>query len=288
VRPLPSEAPLSLKLRLVYALKPLEVPIRRHLLPDRFHRVEVETTTRCNHRCPWCPVSALPRPPHEMDEALYLSILDQLADMGFWGRFSPHWYGEPLLDDRLPRLVWEARRRLGRRATLVVYTRGDLLTPERAEALLDAGVDLFLVTIEDDLPEALARTKKALPKGRFVRRFAIQTFEDGVPQALTRGGLVRLPGMEFHPKNCLFASSCLIVDAWGCVKLCSNDYLGRHDRGDLRLDRLIDIWHKPENAVLRREVLDGKFRLPICRVCAGLEAATPVTTWIPRKSRSDR
>lgn len=253
-------------------VKGLELPLRRFVLGDRFWRVEVETSSRCNRSCHYCPVAVERRDDHLMEPELFRSIVDQLAEMGFRGRFSPHFFGEPLLDPRLPELLAYTRARLPR-ASLVVYTNGDPLTPKKARELLDAGVDLFLVTFEAGESKAFAETRRALDRWTLTRRFVVRHFEDDVPEPFNRGGTVLFPGRERHHPACLLPASALVVDAWGKVKLCANDYHGTVEWGDLHRERLGDVWRKPEFVKLRADLLWGRFEKPVCRVCVGIEAA---------------
>ena len=260
-------------LALLDRAKEAELLLWRHALPDRFLRLEVETSTGCNRRCPFCPVATAPRPDHRMPEDLFLSIVDQAAQMGFRGRFSPHFFGEPLLDPRLPHLLGETRRRLPR-ARIVVYTNGDALTPDLALNLLDAGTDLFVVTFEDRESAAFGRTRAALRPWTVRRRFLVRRFPRDVAAPYNRGGAVRIPGPPRRRRACFAAASTLVVDAWGRVRLCFNDYRGEVTWGDLAHERLEDVWHRPAYARLRQDLLRGEFTTATCRACAGLPPST--------------
>lgn len=255
------------------SLKAVEVPLRRWVLPDRFHRVEIETNSRCNRGCHYCPVAVDPRPGHEMKEELFFSILDQLAAIGFRGRLSPHFFGEPLLDPRLPRLMAEAKRRLPK-ARIVLYSNGDALTPNKARALLDAGVSLFVVTFEAAESEAFRKTRASLPWWTFRRHFLVRNFQDDVKAPFNRGGTILFGAKELHMSSCHAPSSTLVVDAWGKLKLCPNDYYGVEDWGDLGTTRLTELWDMPSFRATRRELLRGEFKKDICRTCVG---KVPVT-----------
>lgn len=248
-------------------VKSLEAPLRRWVLPDRFHRVEIETNSRCNRGCHYCPVAVDPRPSHEMSEALFVSLLDQLRAMGFRGRFSPHFFGEPLLDPRLPRFVGLVREKLPG-VQVVVYTNGDALTPKNARALLDAGVGLFVVTFEDGESKAFRETRAALPWWTLRRRFLVRHFRQDVKAPYNRGGTVRFDH-ELRQEACISPASTLVIDAWGKLKLCPNDYYGEEDWGDLKVSRLAELWDRPDFRSTRRELMNGVFKKEICRTCVG-------------------
>ena len=68
-----------------------------------FTSVEVETINRCNGVCSFCPINSKvdPREKKIMSKELFYSIVDQLADLNYSGRFSTFSNNEPLLDDRI-------------------------------------------------------------------------------------------------------------------------------------------------------------------------------------------
>ena len=250
-------------------VKRVEPPLRRWVLPDRFTRVEIETSSRCNRGCHFCPVSHTRRPDHRMPEALFRSIVDQLAELGFRGRFSPHFFGEPLLDPRLDSMMAYVRERLPR-ARIVVYTNGDALTPDRARSLLAAGVDRFVVTFEHaEESRAFAATRAALPRTTLWRRFMVRHWDADVTHRYNRGGTIRIGSRARPARACQAPAVALVVDAWGRVKLCANDYDGVGDLGDLNHQSVREVWESPEAVRTRRELLAGEFRRAICQVCSG-------------------
>jgi 8-amino-3,8-dideoxy-alpha-D-manno-octulosonate transaminase len=263
---------LDTALAAVDRLKPLERHARRWVLPDLPRRLEIETSSRCNRACYYCPVSVDPRDDQKMPEALLFDIVEQAAAMGFRGVFSPHFYGEPLLDPRLPALIAGVHKRLPK-AAIQVFSNGDPLTPKKARDLLDAGVGLFLVTLEGDEPKALRDTRASLSRWTWRRHFLVRRFDQHVPKPFNRGGSVLFPGRETHLDHCLHPALALVIDAWGKVKICANDYYGQQDLGDLRTERLVDVWNRPANKALRYALMEGRFERPLCRVCTGRDAA---------------
>ncbi len=246
--------------------KRLEPPLRRWVLPDRFTRVEVETSSRCNRGCHYCPVARVRRPDHRMSEALFRSIVDQLAEMGFSGRFSPHFFGEPLLDTRLEELMAYVRGRLPR-ARIVIYTNGDALNARRARSLLAAGVDSFVVTFEEPgESRAFREVRRVFPRHVRWRRFHVRHWDADVTHRYNRGGMVGIGARDAPARACQAPAVALVVDAWGKVKLCANDYDGRHDLGDLTTTPLRDVWESPVAVATRRALLAGVFEREICQV----------------------
>lgn len=79
---------------------------------NMFVALDIETTPECNIKCSYCPTAFHNRGKKLMDEKLFKKIIDELAEIPYKGRLSPHFYGEPLLDNRLPKLLAYAREKL--------------------------------------------------------------------------------------------------------------------------------------------------------------------------------
>ncbi|MFH0876053.1 MAG: hypothetical protein V1859_09010 [archaeon] len=84
-----------------------------------------------------------------MDKSLFTKIIDDLARINYNGRLMPHFYGEPLLDDRLVDLMNYTHKKLPK-AQIVVYSNGDYLTKEKYSELINAGVHHFVITQHGD------------------------------------------------------------------------------------------------------------------------------------------
>jgi radical SAM protein with 4Fe4S-binding SPASM domain len=235
---------------------------------DRFTEVEVETNTGCNRKCRICPRHKHEREEGLMSEALYARLLDQLASIGFAGRLSPVFYNEPLLDPRLTALMRAAKERLPG-SLIVIFTNGSLLTREKIEELVAAGVDTLLVSQYSGNLRADARpfaeATAGLPR-RLRRHIRYRVLGDDDPLS-TSGGLVPV-AQPVTRSRCMQASLAAVVDYKGDVLLCCNDYTGAHTFGNIEQEHLVDIWNKPHFVELRRQLRHGDFQLEICKRCA--------------------
>ncbi len=114
----------------------------------------LEVTNRCNLLCETCPrtFEAL-EPPADMDWALFTRIVDQVPGLA---RAVLHGVGEPMLVRALPRMV----RYLKDRDVYVLFnTNGTLLSPRRAQELIDTGLDELRVSLDAASPEAFLRVR---------------------------------------------------------------------------------------------------------------------------------
>src|SRR6185369_4543838 len=94
--------------------------------------VFIETTSICNLRCPYCPNSTVGRDQEFMEEATFYRIIDSLKeyDGNYTGLIAPHFYGEPLIDNRLETFVSYIRK-VHPHSNIIIYTNGELLSIAR-------------------------------------------------------------------------------------------------------------------------------------------------------------
>ena len=230
-----------------------------------FKTVEIETISTCNRKCVYCPNHSYERPAGLMEEAVFFKLIDELADIGFSGTLSPHFYGEPLLDKRLERFIADARARLPK-VYIELFTNGDYLTGDRFGKLVEAGVDMFRVTLHDGKqPEHITDLLAALEGKDDKNRLCLINFEDG-ETLYNRGGLVEVDNRA----NMIFCNlRTVTINYEGNVVLCCQDYFSRHRFGNIKAESVVDIWNKREFKVLRDRIKCGDWPLEICEKCAG-------------------
>jgi sulfatase maturation enzyme AslB (radical SAM superfamily) len=108
--------------------------------------LRVEVTNRCNANCVFCAYQYQERPFAVMTFEIFKRAVDQYTALG--GRainFSPI-VGEALIDKQLEEKVAYVRQ-FPQYVKLELFTNGILLTKERFESLVDAGVNQFHVAL---------------------------------------------------------------------------------------------------------------------------------------------
>lgn len=81
-----------------------------------------------------------------------------------------------------------------------------------------------------------------------------------------RGGLVK-PKNTKRLKRCFYICDEIAINYAGDV-VCTNDFFAKHSFGNVKNEKLMDIWNKPKFKKLRRDLLFEKFTLDICKYCA--------------------
>lgn len=228
--------------------------------------VEVETTTYCNRRCVYCPNSVFDRGLHENEVLMPVELFEKIVrDLGanhFCNQFSPHNYGEPLADKRMPDLLEMAREAMPL-ARIALYTNGDFLTVDLFDRL-EPSVDAFIITQHGEktprgVTSILARSGGAHPKVRQKTAHQIKL------NASNRAGLI--PIKTAQRKACGVVMNELHINAHGQLILCCEDYLARKVFGSIAEMTIEEAWTSPERLAVHRANIRGEFTLPQCRTC---------------------
>lgn len=241
---------------------------------DFFSDLNIELNTSCNRRCKYCPNSVYERGLIKneklMADAIFKKIIDELAEIKFKGRISPQFYGEPLLDKRLVGFMEYARNKLPK-AKLVLISNGDYLTVELFSKLLAVGINKFLITQHDEtmplnLKQLISYLKKH-PSNK--NKVNILHFDENTP-LFNRGGLVK-PKVQINFPRCVYPWNPVVIDYAGDVVLCCNDYLKNVVFGNVRSQKLTDIWFSPAYKGMRKKIRNMEFHLPVCKSCLGIQ-----------------
>ncbi|MCP3871705.1 MAG: radical SAM protein [Desulfobacteraceae bacterium] len=242
---------------------------------DFFSDFNVEINTSCNRKCTYCPNNLFERGLIKneklMDEKIYFKLIDELAQINFKGRLSPQCYGEPLLDKRLTKFMRYTKEKLPK-TRLTIVTNGDYLTVDKFNELLDAGVDKFSVTQHG---KSMSKNMKQIsdyletnPK-KFEKIIKYNIFDSNTP-LYNRGGLIKPELLNTIPR-CIDPGNPVTINHDGNVILCCNDYFGTIKFGNLKDERLLDIWFSKKYVNLRKQIRKRQYNLPICKKCVGIE-----------------
>jgi MoaA/NifB/PqqE/SkfB family radical SAM enzyme len=116
--------------------------------------IYIEPTSRCNELCQQCPRTLLSREDdRDLSFEKFRYIVDQFPALE---RVVLHGLGEPLLNKALPQMI----RYLKERGTYVLFnSNGILLTARRGQALIDAGLDEYRLSMDGATRETYARVR---------------------------------------------------------------------------------------------------------------------------------
>lgn len=113
---------------------------RSHAFRYFIKSIEIEISSACNRRCDYCPQSFLAREQQLLPLDAFEKIIGELAALNYRGSIAFHLYNEPLLvPDHLFACLAVVRQRLPQ-CSCVLFTNGDLMTPELLDRLAESGI----------------------------------------------------------------------------------------------------------------------------------------------------
>jgi len=121
--------------------------------------VRIETTNACNAKCIICPHGTIGRKIQHMDDDLFEQVIDECARHGC-KEIHLHNFGEPLMDKKLESRVVHAKQKGLKKVK--IFSNGSLLSPQRAEALIDAGLDEIKISFDGATREEFERIRTPL------------------------------------------------------------------------------------------------------------------------------
>lgn len=127
--------------------------------------IRIEPVGACNFRCVHCPTGIDPNGRRILSDEQFHRILDQWAQRRFVPRVVVLYHGgEPLIHNRLEHFI-ETLKNLGVQKT-VITTNASLLTEDRSEKLVSAGLDELKVSFDGESRE---ENDSIRVKGDFLR-----------------------------------------------------------------------------------------------------------------------
>ena len=147
-----------------------EAPAARPAVREHPSKLFVEVTTRCNLRCPMC-VKRVPGS----------AICDSDLSEEIFGRLAPAFpnlsalilngIGEPLLHPRLEPFILQAKEAMPAGSDIAFQTNGVLLSRDRAESLVRAGVDRICISLDALSPQLIRAIRPGADLGRVEQAF---------------------------------------------------------------------------------------------------------------------
>lgn len=259
-----------------------------------FSNVSVETTTKCNRACGYCPhsdrelrqakcgTSSLGGG-RDMDIMSFMSILHQLSELDFRGKVALQGYGEPLLDKDLANKVKTVRGYLPD-AYISINSNGDALKTlsieelrTRLMELFNAGLDHIYITEHSVNSHERAAMKEKI---RVLKASAPElgkkvSYWTGLSKLRNRGGAVPAKNFRGYQEKgfvsgaddrdfCRTVVNTMDFAVDGSVSVCCDDYtgssvVGKIDANQCDLDekgrtQIENIWFSKEFVQIRDNI----------------------------------
>ncbi len=273
-----------------------EVLRERPALP---HNMMVELSNACNHACAFCPNPYMTRRKGRIDEGLLFRVITQAATAGV-REIGFYTTGDPFIHKGLATFTHHAKE-AGISYTYI-STNGGLATPDRAKAVIDAGMDSIKFSINagsretyklihgvDDFDNVVANLrfisgyrKAHRPDLRlYITCVVTKPMEHEIGSFKTLFGPL-VDEMTFDPVTplawpdpvlnpahgtCPMPFNRLHVTYEGYLTLCCVDFQNYLAVADLNTTSLRDAWHSPNFIEMRRKHLEQRLEGTLCGRC---------------------
>ena len=249
-----------------------------------FNTVAIEALNRCNLNCTFCPANRDVdiRKPTYMKKELFYNIIKQLKDLNYKDNIVLSINNEPLLDKRLEIFIKMITTELPDVESFI-YTNGTLLNTDRLKSLYEAGLKKIIIDNYNTKLVLLPNIKKILDeiKGTEIEKNmniivglryknAILTYRAG--RAPNKKGLFSKLSVfdkkQIRKRGCEFPFEQININPEGNVLICCVDVYYTNIIGNLKKEKLIDIWNGEKFTEIRKNLIEsGRNNINPCKGC---------------------
>ena len=241
--------------------------------------VNIETINRCNSTCAFCTANknAEKRPYLRMEEDLFYSIIDQLADWNYKGHLTLYGNNEPWLDTRIIAFHEYARRKLPD-AFIFMSTNGLLLDVDKVRQIQTYIDQLIINNYSMDrklYPNIQEIHDNILAHPKEYGSLDVQIQMRYLQEVLTNRAGSAPNKKETHR---IIRETCLLpyTDMWimpnGKMGLCCCDNFEVTDFADLHTTGLREGWSGEKLQQVRRSIASGRQHYAFCEHCDFIDA----------------
>ena len=241
--------------------------------------VEISNSGMCNRKCSFCPRSDPDYPDINefISNDLHTKIFLELSELNYKGMIIYSGFVEPLLHKKIYENISEARRLLPE-AQIELITNGDVLNLKRVKKLFNAGLSTLLVSVYDGEEEEkkfyqLCKEAK-LNNNQYVIRNRYLSSDDNFGLNLSnRSGALKNALYSVKPlqkslkEKCNYPAYTFFIDYNGDVLMCSHDWGKKYVLGNVKDQKIIDIWCNKKFTSARKNLLNKKRDFSPCNIC---------------------
>jgi len=241
--------------------------------------IEISESGTCNRKCSFCPRSDVNFVDKKefIDNDLHEKLCLELREYNYIGTIRYSGFVEPLLDKNIFNLIAMTRKYLPN-SNIEMVTNGDVLNMKRLKKLFLSGLNKLLISAydgkkESDELQSLCEEANLTPKQFIVRRRYLSEEQDFGITLSNRSGLME--NAEFNIKSlkeplktpCYIPSYTFFLDYQGDVLMCPHDWGKKIILGNLKKEKMIDIWFSKKSMKIREMLNNSNRNFSPCNVC---------------------
>lgn len=241
--------------------------------------IEISESGTCNRTCSFCPRSALDFIDKKefISNQLHEKLCRELNEFNYKGTIRYSGFVEPLLDKNIYNLIKMARSYLPL-SNIEVVTNGDPLNLKRLKKLFENGLNKILISSYDGKEESQKFKELCIDANLNEKQFIVRhryyskDQDFGITLSNRAGQMANAkfkiePLKETLKKPCYIPSYTFFLDYQGDVLMCPHDWGKKIVLGDLKKDKLIDIWFSKKFMSIRKMLNKSNRNFEPCNVC---------------------
>lgn len=241
--------------------------------------IEISESGTCNRKCSFCPRSASDFEDKKefIDNVLHEKLCAELKELDYKGTVRYSGFVEPLIDKNIFNLIFSIRNALPD-CNIELVTNGDPLNLKRLKKLFISGLNKILISAYDNKETAIKLEKLCneanLTDDQYIvrHRYYGEDKDFGITLS-NRSGMMKnaefaISDLIEPMKNpCFIPSYTFFLDYQGDVLICPHDWGKKIILGNLKKERLLDIWFSNRAMKIRKNLKDSNRRFSPCNVC---------------------
>ena len=239
--------------------------------------IELSLIDVCNRSCSFCPKSddsVAPDTFNKMERVLIDKLTSDLIKMNYSGTIALCGYGEPLLHKDILYIT----EKLSSASSVEIITNGDALNFKRAKKLFDSGLSTLLISVYDGAEEEekfyqLCKELKLNEDQYVIRNRYMSADNDFGLNISNRSGNLENSEFKIEPLKTSLKMSCnypaytFFIDYNGDVQMCSHDWGKKYIIGNIKNEKIINIWKNEKYLYARKKLLNANRNFSPCNKC---------------------
>jgi radical SAM protein with 4Fe4S-binding SPASM domain len=248
-----------------------------------FSIIEFNITGSCNRDCSFCPVSnpkVYTKTKDGITLELFEKIIQDLEEINYEGKILFSAFSEPLLHKKLEGLISIARTYLPQ-VRIEIVSNGDLLTAKKLKNLYDSGLDTINISMYDgthqiEYFDKIVAESEVSKETVITRRRYFENGNYGITIS-NRTGLINSNEYRDETESaivdlplkqpCYYPFYMILVDYNGDVLLCPHDWSKKLRFGNLKNEKLFDIWKANTLNSIRKKLSMSNRNFAACKTC---------------------
>lgn len=241
--------------------------------------VNLETVNRCNSTCAFCTANrnAEKRPYKMMEEGLFKSIIDQLAEWGYKGHLTLYGNNEPFIDPRIVEFHKYCREKLPE-SFIFLSTNGLLLTVDKVKEVIPYVNQLIInnycrdMKLHDNVQEIYDYAMSHEEEFKDVDLLFQMRYMDAVLTNRAGSAPNKQNSVKVIKETCLMPYTDMFIFPDGRMGICCCDNFEVTTLADLTKVSLKEAWSSDEYKAIREKLKETRSNYDFCKYCDFIDA----------------